>query len=166
MKILRSDDLDTEYRNNTFEKFLRDEGIEHQLSVEYTPEQNDAAERKNRTLVEMARCMISQSGLPPTFWAEAEEGPNIPEGDSEQNVEENMPEETEDEDEDEDEDPEEEPTYERVEEDGRNENASTINLDDPKDAREALASTDAEEWKQAMLTEYEALLKNSTWTGQ
>ena len=29
------------------------------------------AERKNRTLAEMARCMMIQSKLPPSFWAEA-----------------------------------------------------------------------------------------------
>jgi len=29
------------------------------------------AERRNRTLIEMARCLLIQSGLPPSFWAEA-----------------------------------------------------------------------------------------------
>ena len=33
--------------------------------------QNGVAERRNRTLMEMARCLLIQSGLPPTFWAEA-----------------------------------------------------------------------------------------------
>lgn len=40
-------------------------------SSPHTPEQNGIVERKNRTCVEMARCMIVQSGLPPSFWAEA-----------------------------------------------------------------------------------------------
>lgn len=43
----------------------------HQLTTEYTPEQNGVAERFNRTLVEMARYMLIQAGLPPKFWAEA-----------------------------------------------------------------------------------------------
>jgi len=33
--------------------------------------QNGVAERKNQTLVEMVRCMMLQSGLPPSFWAES-----------------------------------------------------------------------------------------------
>lgn len=35
------------------------------------PQQNGAAERKNRTLVESARSMLSHAKLPNTFWAEA-----------------------------------------------------------------------------------------------
>ena len=36
-----------------------------------TPEQNGVSERMNRTLVEMVRSMLSDSKLPPRFWAEA-----------------------------------------------------------------------------------------------
>nr|GEU40886.1 retrovirus-related Pol polyprotein from transposon TNT 1-94 [Tanacetum cinerariifolium] len=36
----------------------------------YTPEQNGVAERKNRTVVEMARSMLKQKGMPDSFWAE------------------------------------------------------------------------------------------------
>lgn len=43
----------------------------HQLTADYTPEQNGVAERYNQTVVEMARCMLLQSKLPPSFWAEA-----------------------------------------------------------------------------------------------
>ncbi|KAG7196877.1 hypothetical protein KM043_015781 [Ampulex compressa] len=39
IKTLRLDN-GMEYKSKAFERFLRDEGIEHQLSVEYTPEQN------------------------------------------------------------------------------------------------------------------------------
>lgn len=70
IKILRSDN-GKEYCSRKFEDFLRSEGIQHQLSVEYTPEQNGVAERRNRTFLDMARCMLLQSGLPPKFWAEA-----------------------------------------------------------------------------------------------
>ncbi|GKA32634.1 putative ribonuclease H-like domain-containing protein [Tanacetum coccineum] len=36
-----------------------------------TPQQNEVAERKNRTLIEAARTMLADSFLPNTFWAEA-----------------------------------------------------------------------------------------------
>ena len=39
--------------------------------MRYTPEQNGAAERLNRTLLERVRAMLEDSGLPKTLWAEA-----------------------------------------------------------------------------------------------
>ncbi|GJT55952.1 retrovirus-related pol polyprotein from transposon TNT 1-94 [Tanacetum coccineum] len=47
------------------------EGIEHQTSTPRTPEQNGIVERRNHTLVEAARTMLSASKLPLFFWAEA-----------------------------------------------------------------------------------------------
>lgn len=70
IKTVRSDN-GGEYRSNELEDYLKKEGIRHQFTVDYTPQQNGIAERKNRTLVEMATCMLIQSGLPRTFWAEA-----------------------------------------------------------------------------------------------
>ncbi|GKB17223.1 retrovirus-related pol polyprotein from transposon TNT 1-94 [Tanacetum coccineum] len=43
----------------------------HQTSTPRTPEQNCVVERRNRTLVEAARMMLSASKLPLSFWAEA-----------------------------------------------------------------------------------------------
>ena len=37
----------------------------------YTPQQNGVAERKNRSLMEMARCMVKSQSLPHGFWLEA-----------------------------------------------------------------------------------------------
>lgn len=54
-----------------FNDFLEEERIKRQLSVEYCPQQNGVAERANRTLVEMARCMLLQSGVPNSLWPEA-----------------------------------------------------------------------------------------------
>ncbi|KAM0906965.1 hypothetical protein ACQ4PT_016441 [Festuca glaucescens] len=48
-----------------------DEGIRHQYSVAYTPQQNGVAERKNRTLMDMARSMLAEFKSPFNFWAEA-----------------------------------------------------------------------------------------------
>ncbi|GJR13085.1 retrovirus-related pol polyprotein from transposon TNT 1-94 [Tanacetum coccineum] len=51
--------------------YFKEEGIEHQTSTPRTPEQNGVVERRNRTLVEAARTMLSASKLPLSFWAEA-----------------------------------------------------------------------------------------------
>ncbi|KAH0819226.1 hypothetical protein GEV33_003565 [Tenebrio molitor] len=68
---IRSDN-GTEYNTSHYLKdFLKQEGIRHELTVEYTPQQNGVAERKNRSLVETARCLMIQSGLSASFWAEA-----------------------------------------------------------------------------------------------
>jgi len=70
IKILQSDN-GGEYCNQEFDALLADCGIERRLTVPRTPQQNGVAERMNRTLLDMARCLLLQSGLPPTFWAEA-----------------------------------------------------------------------------------------------
>ncbi|KAL0389945.1 UNVERIFIED_CONTAM: Retrovirus-related Pol polyprotein from transposon TNT 1-94 [Sesamum calycinum] len=48
-----------------------EEGIEHQTTVSYNPQQNGVSERKNRTVMEMARSMLQEKHLPKAFWAEA-----------------------------------------------------------------------------------------------
>ncbi|KAG6516431.1 hypothetical protein ZIOFF_026896 [Zingiber officinale] len=50
---------------------ILDEGVERQLTVRYTPQQNGVTERKNQTIVEMAKSMMHEKGLPKIFWAEA-----------------------------------------------------------------------------------------------
>ena len=39
--------------------------------VPYSPQQNGVAERKNRSILNMARCMLKAKHLPKEFWAEA-----------------------------------------------------------------------------------------------
>ena len=46
-------------------------GIRHQLSAKYTPQLNGLVERKNRTLIDMARLMLSEYNISHSFWAEA-----------------------------------------------------------------------------------------------
>ena len=70
VKVLRSDN-GTEYTNNAMSSFLKDKGIVRQLTAPYTPQQNGVSERKNRTIVESARCMLHYAGLSYKFWAEA-----------------------------------------------------------------------------------------------
>ncbi|WVZ81119.1 hypothetical protein U9M48_028535 [Paspalum notatum var. saurae] len=70
MRAIRSDN-GGEFRNSRFENFCRDLGLEHQFSSPYTPPQNGVVERKNCTLVEMARTMLDEHRTPRRFWAEA-----------------------------------------------------------------------------------------------
>ncbi|KAI5022227.1 hypothetical protein ZWY2020_058957 [Hordeum vulgare] len=60
-----------EFKKYTLEEFLSDEGSEHQYSAPYTPQQNDVAERKNHTLVEMARSMLDEYKSPHSSWDES-----------------------------------------------------------------------------------------------
>ncbi|KAK1652560.1 hypothetical protein QYE76_070365 [Lolium multiflorum] len=67
---IRSDN-GSEFKNYTLNDFLSDEGIRHQYSAAYTPQQNGVAERKNRTLMDMARSMMAEYKSCYNFWAEA-----------------------------------------------------------------------------------------------
>lgn len=51
--------------------FLDTQDIERRLTVVRMPQQNGIAERMNRTLLDMARCLLIQFRLPLMFWAEA-----------------------------------------------------------------------------------------------
>ncbi|GJX17352.1 retrovirus-related pol polyprotein from transposon TNT 1-94 [Tanacetum coccineum] len=63
-------DRGTKFLNKTLHAYFKEEGIEHQTSTPQTPEQNGVVKRRNRTLVEAARTMLSASKLPLFFWAE------------------------------------------------------------------------------------------------
>ncbi len=60
-----------EYMSSYFNSFLAEHGIKHQSTVPYTPQQNGVAERKNMSLMEMARCMVKSQALPHSCWLEA-----------------------------------------------------------------------------------------------
>nr|GEU52838.1 retrovirus-related Pol polyprotein from transposon TNT 1-94 [Tanacetum cinerariifolium] len=64
-------DRGTEFLNKTLNVFFNEEGIEHQTYTTQTPEQNGVVERRNHTLVEAAKTMLSALELPLFFWAEA-----------------------------------------------------------------------------------------------
>ncbi|KAL0276778.1 UNVERIFIED_CONTAM: hypothetical protein PYX00_004278 [Menopon gallinae] len=70
IKCIRTDNA-REYLSKEFKNILEECGISRQLSAEYTPQQNGIAERANRTLIEMARCLMLQGNLPQSLWAEA-----------------------------------------------------------------------------------------------
>jgi hypothetical protein len=67
--IVRSDN-GGEYISIRLANF-KGKGIVHQFTAPYTPQQNGAAERLNRTIVEKVRAMLSDAELPRHFWAEA-----------------------------------------------------------------------------------------------
>ncbi|GJS50358.1 retrovirus-related pol polyprotein from transposon TNT 1-94 [Tanacetum coccineum] len=64
-------DKGTEFLNKTLHAYFAKEGIRHETSTARTPEQNGIVERRNRTLVEAARTMLSAAKVPLFFWAEA-----------------------------------------------------------------------------------------------
>jgi hypothetical protein len=70
LKILRTN-RGGEFLSKEFDSFCADFVILRQLTASYTPQQNGVAERKNRSIVEMAKCMLKAKGLPKIFWAEA-----------------------------------------------------------------------------------------------
>jgi transposase InsO family protein len=70
VKKIRSDN-GTEFKNTQVEDFLDEEGIKHEFLAHYTPQQNGVAERKNHTLIEMARTMHDEYKTSDQFWAEA-----------------------------------------------------------------------------------------------
>lgn len=70
IKALRSD-RGGEYFSSEFSSFCEENGIIHQTSAPYTPQQNGLAERKNRTLVDMVNAMLLNSRLPLNLWGEA-----------------------------------------------------------------------------------------------
>jgi transposase InsO family protein len=70
VKKIRSDNS-TEFKNTQVEDFLDEEGIKHEFSAPYTPQQNGVAERKNGTLIEMARTILDEYKTSDQFWAEA-----------------------------------------------------------------------------------------------
>jgi transposase InsO family protein len=70
IKKIRSDN-ETEFKNSQIKGFLEEDGIKHEFSSPYTPQQNGVVERKNRTLLDMARTMLDEYKTPDRFWAEA-----------------------------------------------------------------------------------------------
>lgn len=70
IKVFRSDNK-TEYINEEFQNNLKAEGILHERSAPYTPEQNGASEREIRTIVESACSMLYSRNVATELWSEA-----------------------------------------------------------------------------------------------
>lgn len=66
IKLLQSDN-GREYLSKELEDFSKRTGIQQRLSIAHNLEQIGTIERKNRTLLEMVHCLLTQSGLLPSF---------------------------------------------------------------------------------------------------
>jgi transposase InsO family protein len=70
VKKIRSDN-GSEFKNLQVEEYLEEEGIKHEFSAPYTPQQNGVVERKNMSLIDMARMMLGEYKTLERFWSEA-----------------------------------------------------------------------------------------------
>lgn len=64
-------DHGTKFENTKMDTFCAENEINHNFLAPRTPQQKSLVERKNRTLADIARIMLIDSGLPENFWAEA-----------------------------------------------------------------------------------------------
>lgn len=60
-----------EFTSSMFNRFCEEHGIKRQLTAAYTPQQNGVAERRNRTIMNMVRCLLTEKSMPKRFWPEA-----------------------------------------------------------------------------------------------
>ncbi|GJW02487.1 retrotransposon protein, putative, ty1-copia subclass [Tanacetum coccineum] len=67
IKSLRSD-YGGEYMSQEFLDHLKDHEIIDHRTPPYTPQHNCVSEKRNRTLLDMVRSMMSQTTLPKSFW--------------------------------------------------------------------------------------------------
>lgn len=70
IKSTRSDN-GGEFTSARFKQWCKLRGINQTFTGPHSPQQNGLCERAGRTVVEMTRCLLSQSGLGKEFWAEA-----------------------------------------------------------------------------------------------
>lgn len=70
LKKLRND-RGGEFTSLEFTQLCENLGLERQLTVAYSPQQNGGVEKKNRTIVEMAKCIMMEKCIPLEFWVEA-----------------------------------------------------------------------------------------------
>ena len=70
IKTLRSN-RGGEYLSQNFDDHLKDCGIVSQLTPPRTPQWNGVSERRNRTLLDMVRSMMSQTDIPISLWGYA-----------------------------------------------------------------------------------------------
>ena len=70
IKVLHSDN-GGEYVDKDFTNFCAKEGIRREWTAPYNPKQNGVTKRKNKTIVEAARAMLYDQGMPKFIWAEA-----------------------------------------------------------------------------------------------
>jgi transposase InsO family protein len=68
IKKVRSDN-GSEFKNTRVDELCDEYGIKHQFSTKYTPQSNGLVERKNKTLIDIARLILSEYNVSHSFWA-------------------------------------------------------------------------------------------------
>lgn len=58
-----------EFISSEFNAYCSSNEIKRQLTAPFSPQQNGVAERKNQTLMNMVRCMLSDKEVPKEFWS-------------------------------------------------------------------------------------------------
>ena len=70
IKTLRTD-RGGEFLSTEFNQLCEEAGIKWHLTAPYTPQQNSVVERRNRTMMAMARSLLKSMNVPQRFWGEA-----------------------------------------------------------------------------------------------
>jgi hypothetical protein len=70
LRILRTDN-GREFTAAEFTSYCADEGVQRHYSAPYNPQQNGIIERRNQTVVGMARALLKKMRMPAVFWGEA-----------------------------------------------------------------------------------------------
>lgn len=60
-----------EYISTEMHEHFKNNGIQFEYTIRYTPQQNGVSERMNRSILERARCMLLGSKVNKIFWSEA-----------------------------------------------------------------------------------------------
>jgi transposase InsO family protein len=67
LRVLRTD-RGGEFTAVQFAEYCAGEGVERHLTAPDSPQQNGVVERRNQTIVGMARSMMKAKSMPPEFW--------------------------------------------------------------------------------------------------
>ncbi|WVZ56480.1 hypothetical protein U9M48_007001 [Paspalum notatum var. saurae] len=70
LKVLRTD-RGGEFTSVEFGEYCANRGVQRQLTAPYSPQQKGVVERRNQSIVGMARSMLKTKDLPGIFWGEA-----------------------------------------------------------------------------------------------
>jgi transposase InsO family protein len=70
MKLLCTD-RGGEYTGNAVKCFLEDQGIGHEITTPDMPQHNGMAERMNQTLLNKVQALLTDTGLPESYWYNA-----------------------------------------------------------------------------------------------
>ncbi|KAK8686089.1 hypothetical protein V6N13_125116 [Hibiscus sabdariffa] len=137
IKALRSD-RGGEYLSQDFDELLKECGIVSQLTPPGTPQWNGVSERRNQTLLDIVRSMMSHSDLPISFWGHALETAAFTLNRVPSKSVQKTP-------------------YEIW-------TAKCPNQDEPKTYQEAVSSPNSEKWLEAMRSKMDSMSNNQVWT--